>query len=508
MTLTPAVANDPSILKRLSFSLFAYRTADLADRATFKTGGLNGYAIITDVSIPQGDLEPIRFPDPARYGQFVIADVIQSAPDLPEVTITEVGKNDVLLFLEQMAQAKCGYDLILKVGQCGRPDTLADWKSLYIMYLSRMTEYNPGELQAFDEDARVESEGTVSPLGIYRVFPIALGEVADSVVLAEVVDVTYGDTPSCGDCEPYSDGCQRKFALTKYNSGSPGLSGQVAFTIDGVNYDKDDINGLGTNSPDAFAVMGNYLVVVSEAAASHFYALISDVTTNPNGQNWTAVATGYVGGNGGNDIFAQTPQLAWIAGDGGYLYKLTDPTSGVEVVHAATLTTQNLNRVFAVGQNVIAVGDSNAMIVSTNGGESFFSVTGPSVGDNLLAVWAWNANQWMVGNNQGELWYTVDGGDNWTQIMLPNQANLSEINDIGFDYAAPTMGALAVQTASAGYIYRTFDRGRTWSNSTPAIRQVTTAPEKYNAVSLCGENRIFAGGKEAASSDGYLAEAS
>jgi len=128
------------------------------------------------------------------------------------------------------------------------------------------------------------------------------------------------------------------------------------------------------------------------------------------------------------------------------------------------------------------------------------------VGINLTSCEIFSATYWLVGTATGKIWYTQDGGTSWVRRGLP--VSVTNINDIAFSPDFPLVGAIAAQNATRGYIFRTFDGGHSWSATSPAIAQLTTSPEKWNAVALCGVNAIFTGGKKASSTDGVLAEAS
>ena len=179
------------------------------------------------------------------------------------------------------------------------------------------------------------------------------------------------------------------------------------------------------------------------------------------------------------------------------------------VVHDGSLTSQNANAIHGQGEVVVSVHDNNAILLTSNGGDTWSLITGPSVGDNLTAVWVWNENQFYVGNNQGELWYTTDGGTTWTQRLLPGQSSITAIEDIKFLHGSTQSGALAIQKTLQAEVLRTLDGGRSWFGEANWITQLSTAPERYNKIALCSDvtDHVLAGGLKAGSTDGILAVA-
>src|SRR3990172_11424576 len=203
---------------------------------------------------------------------------------------------------------------------------------------------------------------------VYEILPLTFQRQADAYLTNEVVDVVYGDNASCGECETESDGCQALFALTKAAGGSPSTSADIVFTLNagGAWYAHDVDTLAAAEEPSALDVVGDYVVVVSQATLSLHYALKSEFTsyTDP---AFTEVATGFVAGKGPNDIFS-TGRQAFIVGEGGYVYETTDPTAGVTVLDAGSATIDDLNRVHALtSQNAVAVGNSGAVIYTENG---------------------------------------------------------------------------------------------------------------------------------------------
>lgn len=498
------VKNDPTLALTGYLSLFAYRQGDLDDPAAF-LGQNIGYSIVDSLTTPYGDLSPIHAKNPNQTNSFLIVGKKQDAPDLGEASIIERVKTVTRGKLERIAQQNCNHVFIVKWSSCQRPDDLDAWDSLLLITGVQLTELDWGTLMEFDATTEVAITGSLSVEGASRAFVTALGEIGESIVLAEIVDTIFADDLSCGTCSPYSDGCSVAFALCKANASSPGLSAQVAFRKKDGTVNTDDINSLTGGNGSAIVAVGRYLLVFSETDESQHYALKADVLNDPGTYNWTEVSTGYVTGAGPRNAWVQDAQNIFIVGADGYIYKSTNLTAGVSVLEDGTLSAQDMNAIHGNGVVIAAVGNSNVVKLSVNGGATWQLVIGPAVGVNLTGVWVVSPTAWYVTTANGKLYYTMDQGENWTQRSLPNQANWTYINDIVFSPDNPEIGVMAVQTATAGYVLRTCTGGRQWSLTTPYIVQLQTAPEKFNAVALCGNESLVAGGKQASSTDGVWA---
>lgn len=501
---------DLTLYKQSGGRVFYYPTDDYAARVRY-AGNITGIEGLTDNA---GDLNPIQVPSPTRRGSFIITGVIRGAPDLSELTLWELWERGTRTIASQLRANDCDYTIYVNISDCARPDVFSDWQAVLIAYRSRRENTEWGDFNPQNEDKEVRLSSPLKFISLAEVYPIKLAQKAASTVLAEILDVIYADQQSCGTCTPYSAGCEMKFALAKANPGSVGLSGQCIYTKDGINYGSDDINSLLGQSGTSMQAVGNYLVVTQATGADqHHYALKSNVTDNPNTGNWTAVSTGYQSGGGGLCSTVGDPARLFVGGEGGYIYATDDPTTDVTVIHNADITTENFNAIAVSGPNLIAVGDNATILVSSNvlgdlTAISFSAITAPSslTGVDLTACWVWNATNFVIAG-QGEYWYTVDGGDNWTQTGLP-RSDFTEITDIQFSPDMPAVGGMTANSATTGYLLRSIDGGRSWQYTAPAISQISgVTVASYNAVALCGSNAIFTGGLKSGSTDGALGEA-
>lgn len=452
----------------------------------------------------QGDLTPIRIPDPNAYGKFITAELQRGAEGLPTLSLESRLTADLSELLS-LTRKGCAFDIHIHAGECENPrDFNGGWQKGYIVEGALVTNYSTGELGALDsdQDTPINETLAVSGLDYYELKRLQASEIAGSQIVQEIVDVAIIDSAQCGECGITSDGCQKVFMITKSAGGSPGLPAEIIYSEDaGASVGETNVTTLGAaEEPNAIAGVGINLVVVSEDSESLHYAPLADILDGS--ETWAEVTTGFVAGKGPLDIFSLSPVLTWIAAEGGYIYFTDDPTSGVEVQSSGGATIQDLNKIHAFDENnVVAVGASNSVIFTTDGGATWSSVTGPNVGVALTAVVMKSASVWLVGAADGTLWYTKNSGGTWTQQGFPGSGT-GGVRDIVF--ATNSVGYMAHDNGTNGRILRSVDGGFSWYVLPEQAGFTVPTNDRINAVAACSEdpNVVFAGGLGDNATDG------
>lgn len=466
------------------------------------------YALrMAGVSQGFGDIEKIENPDPYNYGKYVEIGSIRGATE--RVTTTLEGRYAMSLqsTLLELARKGCSADVQLHIGKCTDPSDPNTFEKALVLedaYLTNWSTEDLGNLASGDE-AVVNESADISAKEVYEVLPISFGEKAGSIVTNEVLDVTICDAASCGDCEVESSGCDKIYAVTKGSGGSPATIPDIVFTIDkGVTWYAHDIDVYSSSEDaDAVACQGSYVVVVSGDADSLAYALKSEIDSLVD-PTWTEVTTGFVAAGSPRDIDVANG-VAWICGDLGYIYSSADVTAGVSVIDAGTVTAANLVAIDAYTDTfIVAVGNSGVILYSSNG-ETFALATAPvGIGVNLTCVFVKSESEWWVGTDTGRLYYTIDGGDTWTEKSFPG-SGAGDVYDIQF--ATDSVGYLSHSTATpAGRILRSYDGGYSWQVA-PEKSGTIPANEKMNALAVCESDPNFVVGvglKTTGGGDGFV----
>jgi hypothetical protein len=459
-----------------------------------------------------GDITRVEVPSSTERGAYDVVDEFQSGEE--NATFSTMLRYTLEpSLMKKISDKKCLLDLQIHIGKCTDPrDFLHGWESGKIVVLERahVTTHSTSEIGSMvsDDEGVIDETVEISASNYYEIGPMNYAERAAGNVTNEVIAIVVCDSPSCGDCDDPSDGCQKVYYITGPAGTSPGLLPEVGVSGDGLSTVSHETPistlAIGENPTGAACVSDN-LVVTSNASLSLHYADLDDLQDGT--ATWAEVATGFVAAKGPNAIDSYSPFDTWIVGDGGYIYFTDDPTSGVEVQDAGTATSQNLNAVDAFStQIVVAVGDSNAVVFTLNGGQTWQSVVGPAVGVDLLTVAIRGEKEWWVGTADGKIYYTKDRGDHWTlSYTQTGGGNIYKIiwasNTVGF--------AAGANSTPNGRVYRSIDGGNSWKIQPDSTSTLTTS-DKIGTLAVCKKdvNTLYAGGLADNGGDGIILKGS
>lgn len=411
-----------------------------------------------------GDIEKIECPDPNEYGEFIEIGVIQGAEDRESSSLVGRYPINAESDLLRIARKRCAFDFHVNFGNCEDPKDFGDFQKKLIREDAYITSYSTDDLGALssDENAVVNETADTSAKTLYEVLPLSMTKRGDDVIDNPAIDVVICDRPACAGCSAESDGCEVIFVLADSTPGSPGTAPDVLVSIDkGQNWTADEITSmLSSETANGLACVGDYVVVVSNDSASLHYKLIADLIAGTAGA-WTEVATGIVAGGEPNDIWS-VGSFAYIVGDGGYVYSLSDVPAGVTVLSPGDITTENLLAVKALNEYVaMAVGENDAVIYTLTKTSWTTPTFAPVTGANLICCEMKSTTEWWAGSSNGQLEYTIDAGETaWVQESLPG-TGYTAIWDIHF--STKSVGYLGVaRTISGtarGQILRTYSGG-------------------------------------------------
>jgi len=415
-----------------------------------------------------GDVTDIECPDPNRPGAYVKIGEIQAGEERATMTLEGRMAIDARSRLLQLAQRKCAVDVQLHFGDC---EDLSNWnnykKILFLedAYLSSFDTEDLGSLQSGDTAAINESV-EISATRIYDIIRQVFEQEGEDIVVLNVLDVVFCDEPSCGQCADDTAGCEKVYAITVAEGGSPSTPPSILWSLDGgLVWDADDINPAETNDPTALACVSDYVVVVSNAANLFYYTLQTNLSLGAFMVAWNTspvadLAGGFVGVGAPTDIVS-VGSKAWIVGHNGYIYTMRDPANGVVVQDPGETTGALLRKVDALNENrAVAVGENATVIFTTDGETWEVTQSNPvAFGTDLVSVAMKSNSVWFVGDESGNLWYTTDSGANWSLKLFTGSAT-GQVTDITF--STDSIGYFIHDTGTAGLIFTTFNGGYDW----------------------------------------------
>lgn len=454
-----------------------------------------------------GDVTKIECPDPNRWDSFIEVGQFRGAEERVTANLMGHYASDLRSELLRLARKRCPVDVQVHFGACSDPSAFNTFTKSLIFEQVIITNYGVDDLGALGSSDRgeINETGDISAQTMYEVLPLTFARRADDLVTNEILDLIISDVAGCGNCGDETDGCQKIYAITKAAGGSPSTPADVVYSKDkGATWATSEIDSLGAaEDPSGIAAVGSYIVVVSRASGSLHYLLKSSLDASGD-DTWAEVTTGFVANKGPNDIWS-VGEKAFVVGNGGYIYEVTDPTAGATVLDAGVAVTDDLNTVHAISDEfAVAVGNAGA-IVKTENGTIWTEVTPRpvGVGVNFTSVWVKSEKEWWVGGSDGNLYYTLDGGTTWSTKTFSGSGS-GQVRDIVF--ATPSVGYLAHSTsAPRGRILRTYDGGYSW-NILPEGAGTLPANDYVGALAVCAGDANFVVGAGLAddASDGFL----
>jgi len=456
---------------------FYYQPGGPCPSNAVKYGGRDGqYLNIEDATNPVRSIDTISVQDPKTSGRFKRVGRNRSAPDYPTATVNFLQRRGFVP--EQLVTLR--QDRVNFYAVAGESKDLTDflngWSDYVKVYsLGEVTEVSEGG-GSWDSGEQIEDGLDYTFEHIYSFGTLVMSEKASTEVDSEIIDLAYGSL---------GNGYTAVYAIINENSASAGASPSIVYRTkpDGA-WTQVFINGaVAADVPEGIAVVGDYLIVIFDdgSTGGYFYSQLNADSGVPG--TFSKVTTGFVSAAAPKDIWAPDSRSGFIVGEGGYVYQIKTIPSGVKVLDAGIATTQQLNRIDGTGDGtIVAVGESDAIIVSTNRGKSWSAspaVTGG--GNGLDAVAVHSDSVWWVGDDSGTLYYTEDKGNTWADSGVM-ESDIATVQDVVF--STDEIGyVLAATSGPAARLYATYDGGNTWTTGTPRIASTPTA-DRFNRIAI------------------------
>lgn len=446
-----------------------------------------------DPTHPFGDETRVTAPDRNNFNRDITVGTIKGTEERATFSIASRYTTDKSLLL-RWARRQCQLDVYALIGKCGNPQDFTEGGEKFVYFPDgRINEHSFENFGAYGQDENNPTNEMIPMTSedYYEFLYMRQAQIAAAESVRELytVDVYRGD--NCDDCP---DPCGTVLFTMAGTGATPGTQPLLLYSEDGGStFDTDTIDTLFSTEDVADGeVIGSYLVLISHAGNEIHYIKITELLDGTG--VWAQTDTGFVVGHEPTEMTAADIRHVWIVGDGGYVYFASDFKVKVTVQDAGVATTQGLNSVNAYDkEHVLAVGNSNAVIYTWNGGDTWESVTGPAVGVNLGACWMWDENTWFVGEGAGgtgKLWYTENAGQTWTEKGLPS--TYSRIYKIKF--LSKAEGYLSAVAGGKCVILRTKTGGYEWNAVPEGDTGVALDNSYLSDIAVCEPNTAFAAG--------------
>lgn len=451
---------------------------------------------IDDITEPLGDITNIQCPDPSGPSRYKTVGQIQGAAGAITTSVT----TDVTDELDELEYVRnCSFNLYVNMIKSGRKDVFTNTARTFILLGCRLTQRSLTGLSArqSDDEDRAGQSFDISAESLVRYVSLTLTRQSLSEA-QHINDISFCNDEQCRTDESVQQGvCEVGFAVTDALAGSPDGVANVLKTTDGANWTATAADpftaaeiiiavecfGLGAETTRVVVARGT-----TDGANPPEIAYSDD-----SGANWVNVdigATNALFVPFQHAMFALDRNNIWVGLNNGYIYYSSDTGLTWTAQHSGTITTQAINCIRFVDENVgWAAGANNAIMRTTDGGVSWSAVTGPSAqsGVAINVVEPLDRNRAWLGYADGDLYYTTDGGVNWTARAFTGSGS-GQVRDVRF--LNDLIGYLAHNTSGpVGTVLVTWDGGYTWETKT------TPTNVGLNALWMCSEWYMYAVGE-------------
>lgn len=472
--------DDLNVARRDAYAFIQRRPGPASPLELFS---INGY--VGSISEPIASPEPRFRKSLTRRGDWDRVGEVLSPPDARTVSLTERVPRETAAFLERLKKTSERFAVHVIISRDGDPQDTNAWESKEVFEGVGITGFDRDDAEA-DEDEYWTITSETQYASRERLFHLYFGAEAGTEITNEVVGAAVYPPIDNDDYD-----VKEIYLLTKVVSST---APKLIYSMDGGRaWTSVDLTAVGNNEPDAIAVVGDYVLIVSAAGGSYYFARKTDLAT------WTAVSDGFVASKGPTCIYAPAVGSIFFGGQGGTVYKLGIPGQAVEVLENGSATTQNLNAIHGAGGVLLAVGASNAALLSNNSGRSWTALTGPAPGVALNACWVVDKDTLWIGGDK--LYYSRDGGKTWVQVST-GIPGLTAITALVFSAETNAVGYVAGTGGSNGYLARTTTFGNDFE--TYSLHNVPVV-DRWNALAVGGPNFLVVAGLADDGTDGIAA---
>jgi photosystem II stability/assembly factor-like uncharacterized protein len=436
-----------------------------------------------ELSQGKGDKTLIWCKDPSGPDKFVVAGSFRGAKEPAKFSI-EIVLQDTADFLETVADQEC--NIYVNKYIMGKADLFTNYDRSNILSGVLITQESEKGLVARDPGDNAPHMATfeMSADEWFKAIPM-------TVARQSVVDANNGQVIRFYDSNVGYFAAKAaalgksKVYITENGGGAWSLTATQPFAAD------EDIISMSVFPIDRNT--HRVLVVRDDDVAAAIKVAYSD----DGGDTWHLVTVGSTNGQkalGQRALFTLDVHHIWLVTSGGFVYFSNNGGVTWSTQDAAAATTADLYAVhFTDSTYGVAVGATDKVLVTSDGGTTWSLATASGSGATLWSCFRKDANNlWVSGAAGGgnTLWYSEDGGTTWDGRAFSGGSADSTAGIVKvIDFVNDLIGFIAHQSAGpVGTILRTRDGGYTWEAATTPSNAGLTSLEAMNVnrVSVCG----------------------
>ncbi len=445
-----------------------------------------GCLVMGGASQSLGDVEYIYCPDPENYNAFIPVGEIIGKEENVETSLSGHFPLNSLSQIIKWGRAKTPLAIHVHFGTATNPQNFNVFQKAVIFdNRARITSTDVEEMGSLDESGSIGQSADISAADYYEVVGMNYGKTEDSMFvggLGSGVDMVR----IYNDALPIDE----RFGFFVAEKGDTAVKPALVYSINGgENWAKLEVAAAAsaTNKAVGVMVINDQPVLVMEAADLNSADVIKGamaLTIVPFAHTDKATCA------------ASSGSMGYIGTEKGHVYKMESATSAPKEITTGMLPANNATAISALEGGVVIVGDNKGNVFYTVDGTNFSSANPSGSTDSITAVCAIDTKIFWVGDASGNLWYTTNGGSTWKQRNFPGSGagSISGISfptlSVGFVAHQPAAGQAKIfKTTGAGADGTFYDVPR--SGSLPAasnllLSSVNGEPNRLLATGMAG----------------------
>jgi len=402
---------------------------------------------------------------------------------------------------DRLEKVRCPFTLYLLLRCGGNADLITNYERLAIIEVGQLSARGRQGWVKRSEDAVAMQTFTAQVLPPVNDYFRLIGLRQTVTETTPINDLSFCNAERCqGPCGDQQDVCQDGMAVTDAPAGSPAEAADVLDT------DNGGADGWPATLAHPFAAAEDIAAIVcfaSTTGANVTRKLIARGTTDAgepaeiaysedDGLTWTLVDVGSVNGQycpNDNSLFVLDFYNIWMGTQDGYIYKSEDGGAAWAVQESGVLTAGEYGAIYFSDElNGYAGAQSDVVVKTIDGGVTWSAVTATGEGGDILGLWAHDALRVFATTDDGELFYSTDGGTTWAERTTFAGTGTGSLDDI--EFVNEYIGAILHNTAAPlGSVHVTFDGGFTWEQAS------TPTNSGLNSLYFCATDLLFAAGE-------------
>lgn len=454
-----------------------------------------GCHAISSVTKPKGNNTLVHCPDPVQPRKYKVTTKTRSAPGLTTYTI----ETKMFRLADYLENLNCPIPIIAQVTPCAPKNEFWNWsRSFYLPNSDNVQEGLSNFVSGGDDENPIMQSFDMEADDLIRLYPLRISRDQSIVETQALNSIFACDQDVCaGPCGALNEKCDTLYAVSDPVSGSASNTATVHIMSDGSwaaaaadPFATDEAISAGV----CFAVDSSTRRILvfrgSTDAGSPAEAAYSD----DGGATWTTANIGTDNGEfvvSSKAVYAINQNNIWVGTDSGRIYFSASGGASWVVQEDQGIHSAAWNWVhFSDSSNGFAGGAGDVIAITVDGGDVWSQTNATGNAGDITAGGVVDTNNFWVGTDDGELFYTSNAGVTWAErdFSIGAAGAPAVVDDIRF--VDNMLGFMSVRnSAPTSTILMTRTGGYNW--------EIVTTPTNagVNSLAVCGPRLIYAVGE-------------